>query len=50
MSFTDLFALKCNYIDREMYKNLSSGNLEVGKLINYMINNPSKFGVNKTAN
>ena len=45
-----MFALKCNYIDGEMYKSLSSENLEVGKLINYMINNPSKFGVNKTAN
>jgi four helix bundle protein len=25
-------------------------NQEIGKLINYMINNPGKFGVDKTAN
>ena len=40
-----MFALKCGYIDKNKYEVLSSENLEVGKLINYMINNPSKFGV-----
>lgn len=35
-----LFALKCNYIKKTV-----SENLAVGKLLNYMINNPSKFGV-----
>ena len=39
-----MFALKCNYIDNLIFKSLSEENLEVGKLINYMINNPSKFG------
>ena len=45
-----MFALNCNYIDKNLYNNLSIESLEVGKLINYMINNPSKFGVNNTAN
>ncbi len=40
-----MFALKCNYIDKNLFDDLSSENLEVGKLINYMINNPGKFGV-----
>lgn len=41
-----LFALECKYIDRNIFDNLSSENKEVGKLINYMINNPEKFGAN----
>jgi four helix bundle protein len=45
-----LFALECNYVDNNTFKNLSEENQEVGKLINYMINNPGKFGVDKTAN
>ncbi|MCL7762457.1 four helix bundle protein [Polaribacter sp. Z014] len=40
-----MFAVKCNYLDRNLFDNLSAENLEVGKLINYMINNPGKFGV-----
>lgn len=40
------FALACNYIDDSIFQNLKSKSLEVGKLINYMINNPGKFGVN----
>ena len=39
-----LFALECQYINNLKYRDLSKDNLEVGKLINYMINNPSKFG------
>ncbi|WP_111685441.1 four helix bundle protein [Winogradskyella tangerina] len=39
------FALKCNYITREEHNNLASQVDEVGKLINYMKNNPKKFGV-----
>ncbi len=39
------FALACNYIDDSIFQNLNSKSLEVGKLINYMINNPDKFGV-----
>jgi four helix bundle protein len=39
-----MFALRCDYINETTYNNLSSENSEVGKLINYMINNPEKFG------
>ena len=40
-----MFALKCNYLDKNTFDNLAIENEEVGKLMNYMINNPSKFGV-----
>ncbi|QTD38884.1 four helix bundle protein [Polaribacter batillariae] len=40
-----MFALECKYIDKGTFENLSAENSEVGKLINYMINNPGKFGV-----
>jgi four helix bundle protein len=39
------FALACTYISKEQHKGLSNQGIEVGKLINYMINNPGKFGV-----
>ncbi len=38
------FALKCQYINNDIY-NLIDRNIEVGKLINNMIKNPTKFGV-----
>lgn len=38
------FALKCEYINQEKFDCLNAKNHEIGKLINYMINNPSKFG------
>ncbi|HQW68240.1 MAG TPA: four helix bundle protein [Flavobacterium sp.] len=38
------FALACNYISNEDFDSLSSKTIEIGKLINYMINNPDKFG------
>lgn len=44
------FALKCNYISENQHTNLTSLNLEVGKLINYMINNPTQFGVIDSSN
>ena len=40
------FALACNYISLEIHKNLTNQSIEAGKLINYMINNPDKFGCN----
>jgi len=40
------FALACNYISSEDYSRFSEQGKEIGKLINYMINNPGKFGVN----
>lgn len=39
------FALACKYISSEQHTDLSNKDIEVGKLINYMINNPEKFGV-----
>ena len=37
------FALSYNYIDKDLYDELLKASEEVGKLINYMINNPGKF-------
>lgn len=39
------FALACSYISNEDYSKYSEEGKEIGKLINYMINNPEKFGV-----
>ncbi len=39
------FALACSYITTETFQHLTEKNKEVGKLINYMILNPNKFGV-----
>ncbi len=41
------FALACKYIDLELYQKLSSENEEIGKLLNYMILNPEKYGSSK---
>jgi four helix bundle protein len=38
------FAFACLYIKTETYNILYSECLEIGKLLNYMINNPDKFG------
>ncbi|WP_158728913.1 MULTISPECIES: four helix bundle protein [unclassified Flavobacterium] len=38
------FALKCEYIDLATFTELNNQTIEIGKLINFMINNPSKFG------
>lgn len=40
------FAYNCDYINKDIYNNLTEQNIEIGKLINYMINNPEKFGCN----
>jgi four helix bundle protein len=39
------FSLKCNYINEVTFNELLNESNEVGKLINYMILNPQKFGV-----
>ncbi len=39
------FALACEYIQEEAHKKYTEEVKEIGKLINYMINNPNKFGV-----
>jgi four helix bundle protein len=38
------FAFKCDYISNETFVELSNKSIEVGKLLNYMIANPEKFG------
>ncbi|WP_223550754.1 MULTISPECIES: four helix bundle protein [Aestuariivivens] len=38
------FALACDYLPKENYEELFQKSEEVGKLINYMICNPDKFG------
>jgi len=43
------FSSACGYISIEKQQNLTTKSIEVGKLINFMINNPEKFGV-KTEN
>jgi len=43
------FSKSCDYITIEQQQNLTIKSIEVGKLINFMINNPEKFGV-KTVN
>lgn len=39
------FSFKCNYINEAVYNELLNESNEVGKLINFMILNPQKFGV-----
>ncbi len=38
------FALACKYIEDEIFKKLESESEEIGRLLNYMILNPEKFG------
>jgi len=42
------FCLSCNYISEPIYYELLAESTEVGKLINYMILNPERFGVKLT--
>ncbi|HET8810658.1 MAG TPA: four helix bundle protein [Flavobacteriaceae bacterium] len=44
------FAFKCEYISNEIYQNLYNRSEEIGKLINYMILHPEKFGVKPDKN
>ena len=39
------FSNSCEYINLEQQQNLTTKSIEVGKLINFMIANPDKFGV-----
>ncbi len=38
------YALACKYIDQQIFDDCFRDSEEVGRLINYMINNPGKFG------
>lgn len=40
------FAFECKYVVTQVYQDLILKSKEIGKLINYMINNPDKFGCN----
>lgn len=40
------FAFECKYVVTEVHQDLILKSKEIGKLINYMINNPDKFGCN----
>jgi four helix bundle protein len=40
------YSLACKYVNENDFNELTNQSLEVGKLINYMILNPQKFGVN----
>lgn len=39
------YAFACKYIDEIIFQSLLCKSIEVGKLINFMILNPKKFGV-----
>ena len=41
------FALSCKYISDTIYQEFLSESIETGKLLNYMLLNPEKFGVKK---
>ena len=41
------YALACKYISKDKFIELTNNSVEIGKLINYMILNPEKFGVKK---
>ena len=38
------FSFKSDYISKEIFDELINESIEVGKLINFMIQNPAKFG------
>ena len=44
------FALECRYLNDEEHAYMYSECLEIGRLLNYMINNPEKFGSSKNFN
>ncbi len=39
------FSLACKYINEEIFNKLNNKREEVGKLVNYMMLHPAKFGV-----
>jgi four helix bundle protein len=39
------FALECNYINKKLYNQLINESNEFGKIINFMMLHPQKFGV-----
>jgi four helix bundle protein len=41
------YSLACKYISNDKFIALTNSSIEIGKLINYMMLNPDKFGVKK---
>ena len=41
------YAFACKYISNDKFIELTNNSIEIGRLINYMILNPEKFGVKK---
>jgi len=41
------FARRCKYINNQQYLKFEALNAEVGKLLNYMITHPKRFGLHK---
>ncbi len=41
------FAKACDYIDEESFNELFDQTVQIGKLLHYMVRNPSKFGTSK---
>ena len=39
------FALECKYIQFDIYNEFAEQSKDVGRLLNYMINNPKKFSI-----
>ena len=37
------FAFSCNYIDKNIKQDLENKTLEIGRLLNHMIENPEKY-------
>jgi four helix bundle protein len=40
------FSIACEYVSKEVYDKLTGLSIEIGRLIQYMIDNPGKFGAN----
>ncbi|WP_372650354.1 four helix bundle protein [Draconibacterium sp.] len=41
------FAYECEYLGNDIHEKLSDECVEIGKLLNYMMSNPEKFGSSK---
>ena len=41
------FAFSCNYLSNDIHETLYNECVEIGKLLNYMMSNPDKFGSTK---
>jgi len=41
------FAIECNYLEKEIHDQMVNETIEIGRLLNYMMQNPEKFGCKK---